>query len=180
MRSHHTHTHTHQLPPTPDRSAGWIRKTLATSAARSQTPERASEREWKRRRRRRRREYVVGVLDGLGLAALVEVGGEAEAALGVLDDAAELAPPPERLLRRVLRLHPAEILLQVALHPPPPTSTSDQIHKKKKKKENPRLQHAVAGWLRLRLRLRRAPSLPAAWPLRRGDEEEEEVRWRWR
>ncbi|BAT17854.1 Os12g0586500, partial [Oryza sativa Japonica Group] len=111
---HHTHTHTHQLPPTPDRSAGWIRKTLATSAARSQIPERASEREWKRRRRRRRREYVVGVLDGLGLAALVEVGGEAEAALGVLDDAAELAPPPERLLRRVLRLHPAEILLQVA------------------------------------------------------------------
>lgn len=89
---------------------------------------------------------MVGVLDGLGLAALVEVGGEAEAALGVLDDAAELAPPPERLLRRVLRLHPAEILLQVALHPPPPTSTSDQIHKKKKEKRKSQVA-ARSSWL---------------------------------
>lgn len=59
---------------------------------------------------------VVGVLDGLRLAALVEVGGEAEPALGVLDDAAEAAPPPERLLGGVLGLDAPEVLLQVALH----------------------------------------------------------------
>ena len=63
---------------------------------------------------------MVGVLDGLGLAALLEVGGEAEAALGVLDDAAEAAPAAERLLGGVLGLHAAEPLLQVALHRPPP------------------------------------------------------------
>jgi hypothetical protein len=62
---------------------------------------------------------VVGVLDGLGLAALLEVGREAEAALGVLDDAAEAAPAAERLLGGVLGLHTAEPLLQVALHPAP-------------------------------------------------------------
>jgi hypothetical protein len=60
---------------------------------------------------------VVGVLDGLRLAALLEVGGEAEAALGILDDAAEAAPPAERLLGGVLGLHAPEPLLQVALHP---------------------------------------------------------------
>lgn len=76
---------------------------------------------------------MVGVLDGLRLAALGEVGGEAEAALGVLDDAAELAPPPQRLVRRVLGLDVPEVL-QVALHPlspaPPP----------------PPLLHCSGGW----------------------------------
>lgn len=61
---------------------------------------------------------MVGVLDGLRLAALVEVGGEAEASLGVLDDAAELPPAPQRLLGRVLALDAPEVLLQVALHAP--------------------------------------------------------------
>lgn len=59
---------------------------------------------------------MVGVLDGLGLAALVEVGGEAEAALGVLDDAAEPPPAAQRLLGGVLALDVPEVL-QVALHP---------------------------------------------------------------
>jgi len=68
---------------------------------------------------------VVSVLDGLRLAALVEVGGEAEAALGVLDDAAELAPAPQRLLGRVLALDAPEVLLQVALHPPPPAGSAN-------------------------------------------------------
>ena len=66
---------------------------------------------------RKKKTHVVGVLDGLRLAALLEVGGEAEAALGVLDDAAEAAPPAERLLGGVLGLHAPEPLLQVALHP---------------------------------------------------------------
>ena len=67
---------------------------------------------------------MVGVLDGLRLAALVEVGGEAEASLGVLDDAAELAPAPQRLLGRVLALDAPEVLLQVALHPPSPAAAA--------------------------------------------------------
>uniref|UniRef100_A0A0E0JBU2 Uncharacterized protein n=1 Tax=Oryza nivara TaxID=4536 RepID=A0A0E0JBU2_ORYNI len=57
------------------------------------------------------------------------------------------------------------------------SASSDEFFAFTPPKFSSRLQHAVAGWLRLRLR--RAPSLPAAWPLRRGDEEEEEVRWRW-
>jgi hypothetical protein len=75
------------------------------------------------------RTHVVGVLDGLRLAALLEVGGEAEPPLGVLDDAAQAAPPAERLLGGVLGLDAPEPLLQVALHPtgpavlPPPLPT---------------------------------------------------------
>jgi len=60
--------------------------------------------------------YMVVFLHGGGLAALVEVGREAEAALGVLDDADELAPSSQRLFRRVLGLHGPEVLLEVALH----------------------------------------------------------------
>ena len=55
-------------------------------------------------------------LHGGGLVALVEVGREAEAALGVLDDADDLAPSSQRLVRRVLGLHGPEVLLEVALH----------------------------------------------------------------
>ncbi len=82
--------------------------------------------------------YLVGSLHGGGLGSIVEVGGEAEPPLGVLDDADQPAPSPQRLVRRVLRLHPAEILLQVALHcasstfpfqlgPNPTTPSSDLL-----------------------------------------------------
>lgn len=75
--------------------------------------------------------HMVLPLHSGDLASLVEVGCEAEAALGVLDDADDLAPSPQRLLRRVLGLHAPEVLLEVALHlrrgirlparaPPPP------------------------------------------------------------
>lgn len=61
---------------------------------------------------------MVGAFHGLGLGSLGEIGGEAETALGVLDHGAQLPPSPERLLRRVLRLHPAKPIVHVALHFP--------------------------------------------------------------
>jgi hypothetical protein len=60
--------------------------------------------------------YMVISLHGGGLVALVEVGREAEAALGVLDEADDLAPSSQRLVRRVLGLHAPEVLLEIALH----------------------------------------------------------------
>lgn len=59
---------------------------------------------------------MVVSLHGGGFAALVEVGREAEAALGVLDDADDLAPSCQRLVRRVLGPDAPEVLLEVALH----------------------------------------------------------------
>jgi len=65
---------------------------------------------------------MVFPLHGGDLAALVEVGREAESSLGVLDDPDDLAPSPQRLVRRVLGLHAPEVLLEVALHHPLPDS----------------------------------------------------------
>ena len=50
-------------------------------------------------------DYVIGFAHGGGLVAFGEVGGESEATLVILDDAAEAPPPLQRLLRRMLVLH---------------------------------------------------------------------------
>lgn len=50
-------------------------------------------------------DHVIGFAHGGGLVAFGEVGGEPEAALVVLDDAAEAPPPLQRLVRRMLVLH---------------------------------------------------------------------------
>lgn len=75
---------------------------------------------------------LIGHLHLAGLPSLGEVGSVAETTLGILDEAADLAPSLERLLRRVLRLHPSKVLIQISLHrsiqtsnflfqmPPPP------------------------------------------------------------
>jgi hypothetical protein len=62
------------------------------------------------------RRHLVGSLHLRGLGPLAEVGGEAEAPLVVLDDADDVAPSPERLLRRVLGLNAPKVVVQVALH----------------------------------------------------------------
>jgi hypothetical protein len=60
--------------------------------------------------------HLVGSLHLRGLRPLAKVGGEAESPLGVLDDADDLAPSSQRLLRRVLGHDAPEVLVQVALH----------------------------------------------------------------
>jgi hypothetical protein len=60
--------------------------------------------------------HLVGSLHLRGLGPLAEVGGEAESPLGVLDDADDLAPSSQRLVRRVLGHDAPEVLVQVALH----------------------------------------------------------------
>lgn len=60
--------------------------------------------------------YLDGAALGVVLVALVEVGHVAEAAAAVLDEGADGgAPPPLRLLRRVLGRQ-LEVLLQIPLH----------------------------------------------------------------
>lgn len=58
-----------------------------------------------------RRTNLIGALHLRGLPSLRKIGCEAEPALGVLNDTAYLPPSLERVLRRVLRKHAAEVLI---------------------------------------------------------------------
>lgn len=59
---------------------------------------------------------LIGATDSLGLEALGEISSESEPPFMVLHKPAELPPSLKRLLRRVLGLHIAKVLVQVALH----------------------------------------------------------------
>ena len=69
-----------------------------------------------KREKEHKKQDLIGFLHGFGLHPLVEVGSEPEPPLRVLDDAADLPPSLERLLRRVLGLDVTKILIQIALH----------------------------------------------------------------
>lgn len=58
---------------------------------------------------------MIGFAHGGSLVTFGEVGGESEAALVVLNDAAEAPPPLQHLLRRVLVLH-IPFVAQYTLH----------------------------------------------------------------